>query len=301
MKDQTKAYIFAIIAVIIWSTVASAFKISLGYVDHIQLLFIASLTSVIVLFIILVVQGKLKLLKSYTWEDYVLSALLGFINPFVYYLVLFGAYSLLPAQEAQPLNYTWPIVLVVISFVFLRQKIGWRGFAAVGMGFVGVIIIFTHGKPWALELSSVWGVILALLSAFIWATFWTLNLKDKRDEVAKLFLNFAFGMVPITIAFVLFSDIRIAPPQGWAALVYVGLFEMGVTFVLWLMALKLSKTTAQISILIYLSPFLSLVFIALIVGEKILLSTCVGLAFIIAGILVQKVDPKWFKGVMGKK
>ena len=34
----------------------------------------------------------------------------GFLNPFLYYIILFKAYSLLPAQEALSLNYTWPLV-----------------------------------------------------------------------------------------------------------------------------------------------------------------------------------------------
>ena len=63
---------------------------------------------------------------------------------------------------------------------------------------------------------------------------------------------------------------------------------MGITFVLWLKALKFSATTAKVSNLIYLSPFLSLVFIRFIVGETILLSTLTGLVFIVGGILLQQ-------------
>jgi drug/metabolite transporter (DMT)-like permease len=67
---------------------------------------------------------------------------------------------------------------------------------------------------------------------------------------------------------------------------------MGITFVLWLRALRLSRTTAQVSNLIYLSPFVSLVLIHLIVGETIMLSTITGLVFIVAGIVLQQ---RWGK------
>ena len=43
---------------------------------------------------------------------------------------------------------------------------------------------------------------------------------------------------------------------------------MGVTFVLWMRALSLSRTTAQVSNLVYLAPFLSLVLINVIVGRR---------------------------------
>src|SRR3989344_8578145 len=111
METQSQAYIYAISAVLIWSTVASAFKISLRYLDALQLLLYSSLVSVVILFAIMLIQNKIKLLKMYSKKDYLHSALLGFLNPFLYYIVLFKAYSLLPSQEAQPLNYAWAIML----------------------------------------------------------------------------------------------------------------------------------------------------------------------------------------------
>jgi drug/metabolite transporter (DMT)-like permease len=78
------------------------------------------------------------------------------------------------------------------------------------------------------------------------------------------------------------------PWQGIAGSVYLGIFEMGITFILWLMALKLSSTTAKVSNLIYLSPFISLILIHFFVGEVILLSTIIGLLFIVGGIIIQQ-------------
>ena len=104
MKQQKQAYIYALSAVLFWSTVASAFKVSLRYVNYLQLLLYASLVSTVCLFVVLVFQGKAPLLSTYSKKEYLHSALLGFLNPFLYYVILFKAYSLLPAQQAQPLN-----------------------------------------------------------------------------------------------------------------------------------------------------------------------------------------------------
>jgi drug/metabolite transporter (DMT)-like permease len=76
--------------------------------------------------------------------------------------------------------------------------------------------------------------------------------------------------------------------RGLLGSAYVGFFEMGITFALWLRALKLSRTTAQVSNLVYAAPFLSLGVISLVVGEKILASTLIGLVFIVTGILLQR-------------
>lgn len=288
MERQKQAYVYAVTAVFFWSTVASVFKVSLRYLDFLQLLFFSSIASIIILFLILLVQNKLSFFKEYSEKDYLRSAMLGFLNPFLYYVVLFKAYSLLPAQEAQPLNYTWSIVLVLLSIPILRQRIGFKSILAIFISYFGVFVISTRGDILGLTFSNPTGVLLALGSSVIWALFWVYNIKDKRDEVAKLFLNFLFGFVFILIAMLLSSRLRIPSAAGIAGAAYVGLFEMGITFVFWLKALKLSRTTAQVSNLIYLSPFASLVLIRFVVGERILPSTIIGLVFIVAGIVLQQ-------------
>ena len=288
MEKQKQAYTYAIVAVLFWSTVASAFKVSLRHLDFLQLLFFASIVSIVILFLLLLIQNKLNLFREYSGKDYLRSAMLGFLNPFLYYVVLFKAYSLLPAQEAQPLNYTWSIMLVLLSIPLLKQKIRSASILAIFISYFGVFVISTRGNILGFTFTNLNGVLLALGSAVIWALFWIYNIKDKRDEVAKLFLNFSFGFVFILIAMLLSSRMRIPAMVGLLGATYVGLFEMGITFVLWLKALKLSRTTAQVSNLIYLSPFVSLVLIHFVVGEKILPSTIIGLIFIVAGIIMQQ-------------
>ncbi|MEA1913534.1 MAG: DMT family transporter [candidate division WOR-3 bacterium] len=278
---------YALLAVMFWATVASAFKITLRYLDYLHLLFYASIVSIIALFIILSAQKKFNLLKSYSKKDYLLSALLGFLNPFLYYIVLFKAYSILPAQEALSLNYLWPIMLTILSIPLLKQRIRAMSIVAILISFIGVIVIATHGNILAFKFTKPFGVFLALSSTVIWSLFWIYNLKDKRDEIAKLLLNFSFGFIFILLSILIFRGFTLSPIPGLLGATYAGLFEMGITFVLWLKALSLSKTTAKVSNLIYLSPFFSLVIIHFVVGEEILLSTVIGLILIIAGILIQ--------------
>ncbi len=255
MKNQKQAYTYALTAVLLWSTVASAFKITLRYLDFLQLLFYASIVSNAVFFAVLLIQKQLILLKTYSRTDYLNSALLGFLNPFLYYVILLKAYSLLPAQEAQALNYTWGIAIALLSVPLLKQKIKFTSVLALIISFIGVVVIGTRGDLTSLKFSDPLAVSLAVGSSGIWALFWIYNTKDKRDEVTKLFLNFTFGFIFILIATLIFSTVMVSL-IGLLGATYVGIFEMGITFVIWLKALKFSKTTARVSNLIYLSPFL---------------------------------------------
>jgi drug/metabolite transporter (DMT)-like permease len=288
MEKQGQGYVYAIVAVLIWATVASAFKISLRYLDFLQLLFCASIVSVSFFFAVLLIQGKLALLETYSKGDWVHSALLGFLNPFLYYVVLFKAYSLLSAQEAQTLNYTWPIMITLLSIPILRQKTKFQSVFAIIISFAGVLITTTQGDIFGFRFTNLTGILLALSSAAIWALFWIYSVKDNRDEVAKLFLNFTFGLVFILVSILFFSELVVPDIIGLLGAIYVGLFEMGITFIIWLRALKLSKTTAQVSHFIYVVPFLSLIVIHFVVGEMILISTIIGLIFVVTGIVLQQ-------------
>lgn len=284
MKPQKKAYLFAFAAIACWSTIGSAFKLSLRYLDPQGLLFISTLVACIVLFTILVVQGKLSLLKHLTVREILSSAFLGMLNPFLYYSVLLKAYDLLPAQEAGTLNYIWPLILVLLSIPMLKQKISFASLIAIAVSFGGIVVISYHPDG---VLHPV-GVGLAVGSAVLWALYWIFNVKDQREEVSKLFLNFCFGFLYSFIFIAVSGRIELPAWQGLVGGIYIGLFEMGITFTLWLYALKYSSTTAKVSNLIYLSPFISLIIIHFTVGETILTTTVIGLLLIISGIGLQQ-------------
>jgi drug/metabolite transporter (DMT)-like permease len=290
VSRQAQAYLYAVASVLLWSTVATAFKLTLRHVDYIQMLLWSSIASVAILFVVLVSQGHLGKLREWSGGDVMRSALLGLLNPFLYYVVLFKAYSLLPAQQAQPLNYTWPITLTILSIPLLKQKVRARSIAAVLIAFVGVLVISTEGRLGTLRMDSPAGVALAVGSSVIWALYWILNMRDGREATVKLFSSFCFGTVYILIVAALTGRLVLPSTRALVGATYVGLFEMGLTFVLWLKALKLSRTTAQVSILIYFSPFISLVLIHFFLDERIMPATIAGLVLIVAGIAIQQYE-----------
>lgn len=288
MHNQQKAYLYGLTTVLFWSTVATAFKITLHYLRPVQLLFYASLVSIIILTLILLIQGRLRVIFSYSHAQYTQSLKLGILNPFLYYLILFKAYDLLPAQVAQPLNYTWALTLAFLSIPLLKQKIGVREIVAGFICYCGVVVISSKGSFVSFDSFDPLGVVLALLSTLVWSLSWIYNTKDNRDPVASLLLAFLFGLPFIFIIALATTGLHIHDVRGLLGAAYVGTFEMGITFVLWLTALKLSDNTAKVGYLIFLSPFLSLVFIHFIGGEEIFTSTFVGLLLIVAGLIIQR-------------
>jgi len=293
MEKTKQSYFYALLAILFWSTVPTAFKISLREMSVLHMLSVASFTSTTILFIILVAGGKTALIKKTTGKELLHSAILGLINPFLYYLILLKAYQLLPAQVAQPLNMIWPIILVFLSVPILGQKIKSRSFIALFVSFAGVYIISSQGNLFDHAQSDLRGVLLATGSSVFWALYFILNVRDKRDEALKLFLNFLFGSAYLVTAMAVTGDWIPAGTgfKGLAGSVYAGIFEMGITFFFWLKALQMASSTDKVSTLVYIAPFLSLVFVHFILDEPVYYTTPAGLVLIIAGIWIQNHRP----------
>jgi drug/metabolite transporter (DMT)-like permease len=288
MKNQRKATIFALITVLFWSTMSTAFKLSLNWFSYDWLLFWAVGFGWTALMLLSLLNRNIKQVFPKDKQYWLKSAILGLLNPFGYYLILFKAYELLQAQEAGVLNYSWPVILTLLSVPLLGHKISFRAFIAILISFSGLWVISTKGAVFSLEFSSPLGVILAIGSAFLWALYWIINLRDNRKAVPKITLNMGFGLLYMIIYFLLFDRWQPLNLKGIIGAAYIGLFEMGFTFVLWMKALHYAENTAKVSNLIFLSPFIALFFIYFLVGEFIAISTIVGLALIITGIILQQ-------------
>lgn len=287
-RNQSKAYFYASLTVFFWSTVATAFKIALRDLNYIQLLFVANITSLIVLATLLVVREKLSILKRTSPSSLGLSCLQGLLNPFAYYLLVFKAYTLLPAQVAQPANFIWPIVLMLLSIPLLNQPIKITGIIAILISFIGVLVLSTQGDIIRFRIVEPFGLGLALFSSLVWALFWILNLRDTRDNLVKLFLSSLFSSICITLLAFVTGNLFSTFSKPITAAIYVGVFELGITYTFWLNALQLSEAAGKIANFIYLTPFLSLIFIRLILHEKLYYTSLIGLCLIIGGILVGK-------------
>lgn len=289
MKNNTSAVVYACIAVLCWSTVATAFKIALTHLTHFEMLLIASCTSLGIFTLLLTVQQKWKRIAELSARQWGYFALLGLLNPVAYYLVLFKAYDLLPAQVAQPVNYAWPIVLLVLLAVFARQPIPSKKYIGMFISLGGVTLIsFGTGQSGEMDIP-VSGLLLAVLSALLWALYWMVNnrSKEETDGSVALFMSFLFG-TGYLLAGAAVTGVDLDTWPGILSGMYVGAFEMGIPFIFFSLAMRKTSNPALINQLCYLSPFLSLFFIAVVLGERIVPTTYIGLALIVGGILFNQ-------------
>ncbi len=289
-KDQSLAIKLALITVFFWSTVATAFKIALTQASPMQVVVISSITSIVALLSIYLFSRRKQehSLLHYFKLAPVRYLVTGTINPVLYYWVLFAAYDQLPAQVAQSINYTWAIVLSLLAVPVLKQRFTKADMIGLSFCYLGVFIVVTRLDFADMNHISGLGVVLALLSTVLWASYWLSNTRLKAPPITALLLCFTCALPSLFVLIIINFDKFNFTFQNLAAGIYIGLFEMSLAFVFWLKAMRVAESTAQISSLIYISPFASLLFIYFILGEPIYITTLFGLGIISIGLYLQK-------------
>lgn len=285
MTQDGRAIAYGLGAVAMWSTVATAFKVALDVMSPLELIWLASLVSWLIMGGLVLFRGQGRQALRHGWKTALWA---GLMNPVAYYLLLFAAYDRLPGQEAMALNYTWALAMAFLAVPLLKQRLTRVDLIAGVVAYTGVWVIATRGAVFNVAFADPLGVLAALASTLVWALYWLLNARDPRPPMVGQWQNFSVAIPLLSLLVVLGPGWQIQGLGALGAGVYVGLFEMGIAFVLWQLAVQTVSRTAKVSMLIFLSPPISLLLLFLVVGEPILVSTLVGLVLILAGLGLQQ-------------
>ena len=281
-------YIFALLASFLWGSVSAVGKLLLTNLDSLQVLLFINLFAFIGLFAIVWFQNKKMVILTYNKQDYFTFAWMGFLGVFLYPLFFFGALKLLHAQEAFIVNYLWPILVVVFAVLILKEQITPKKILGIIFSFFGIVVVITNGDFSILHLSNVFGILLALAGATVYGLFSVIGKKHNYDKFVSMMFYYFFSLFYALIAVLFFSEIPTISIHQLFGLIWLGFFTSGLGFVFWFLALKYGDT-AKVSSIIFITPFISLIYIYFIAGEKILISSILGLVFISIGIFIQSI------------
>lgn len=271
---------------------ATAFKWALEFNTPMALITLAATVSWCFFGVRVIVAGSLKSIREMNRTLILRCLLLGLLNPAFYYWVLLTAYDLLPAQDAMAINYTWGLTLPLVASLFSRTLPTKHETGLALLSYLGILVIATNGNLGSLEFDRPAGVALALLSTVIWGLSWVINSRivnaNNIDPELSLFLNFSAALPLLWIITGLAGQLPSASMGSLLGGLYVGFFEMGIAFVLWMNAMRLTDNPLRISSLIFLAPPLSLLLIGTVLSETIAVSTLIGLVIILMGLAGQQ-------------
>ena len=286
MNKSKIAYFYLGFVIILWASAPAVAKILLKNLNNFQVLFFTTLIATITLFLIALFQNKIKLICDYKLKDYLTFAYMGGLGIFLYYLFSFGSLMLISAQESTIVNYLWPIMVVIFASLILKEKLTLTKITAIILSFLGVYIVISQGNLLSFTFSNKTGVLLAFLGAVSYGLFSVLGKQHNYERITSMMFYYLFSFVFITIAVLIFSKIQLPNLYELIGLLWLGAIISGIAYVLWFLALKYGETS-KVSNIIYLTPFVALIYISILVGEKIFFSSIIGLIVIILGISLQ--------------
>ncbi|MFH1587261.1 MAG: DMT family transporter, partial [Candidatus Diapherotrites archaeon] len=136
------------------------------------------------------------------------------------------------------------------------------------------------------HFGNLFGVLLAISGAIVYGLFSVLGKKQDYDQTTSVAFYYLFGFIYTLLLSIVTSQLFIPNFSQLVGLLWMGIFASALPFLFWFLALK-HGDTAKISNIIYLTPFISLIYIFFLLSEEILISSLIGLVLIVAGIIMQ--------------
>jgi len=285
-----KSYLYVSICILCWSMVSVLSKLMLGSLDNFQLLCANALFAGIAMLIVCIANGKIKLLKTYSLKDILISTLLGLPGIFLYYVFYYAGTALMPASQAFIVNYLWPIMTVLAACIILKEKLTCRIIIALILSFIGVGIVALKDIL-SLNFNIIMGSVFCILGAISYGIFSTLYRKYDYDQSLSMTLSYFATFVICGVIVLIKGDLFIPTSLQVCGFLANGVITMALANTFWVNAIA-SGNTAKLSNLTYITPFISLIWTRLILKEPLTVNAFAGLLIIILGIFIQLKDNK---------
>jgi len=282
-----KEYLMSAITIICWSTLPPMTKLLLQELSNMDVLFFSSAIAALFLCFILIVTGKWRLVLTYKISDMFQLVVLGFVGNFLYSILYYNGLATLTSRDACIINYLWPIITVLFSCIFLKERPSAKKILAILISFSGVFLIATKGNGIA-EISpdNAGGIISCILAAICYGAFNVLNKLKGKDQFINMTIYFFTTAFCSGICYFISGHVVVLHNAQIIGIIWLGIFIDAIAFLLWALALQNSEASflANFS---YATPVLSMIFSIVFLHEAIDFYSIIGLVLILSSFFLQ--------------
>ena len=281
-----KEYILAGGTIMLWGMMPPFTKLLLSGLSNAKTVFISSMIAFIFMAVLNLACGNLKRFLQYRPKDYVKMIALGFMGKFLYSVLYFYGLSGLAAGDACIINYLWPVMTVVFSCLWLGERFTWRKSMAIFASFSGVVLVASKGSMEGLLSGNLRGIVSCVAAAVFYGAFNVLNKKENRDQFVSMTVYFFSAALFSGIWFLAEGESIALTGAQTAGIIWLGVFMDAAAFLMWALALQ-NGDTAKLSNFAYITPFMAVLYSALLLNEPVDRYSVIGLLLIMGGIFVQ--------------
>lgn len=273
----------ALLAIVIWSSLAAVTGGALGTLRPSMLLALA-LAAAAVAFV------ALERSRGTAWRRLLRprprDVLLGTYGIALYHALLFLAFERAPIVEANLVNDTWPLLTVGLGVLFAGERGGPRLLAGTALALGGtVLVVAGDGAPFS-GSGTILGYSCAVGASLVWASF-TLALKVRPVDPPALAAACAVGAA-LSGTWAWLEQAPWPGPGPLAAAIYLGALPIAAATSLWERGLRAGRMTV-VGLLSFLVPPLSTAAVVLFLGRPLASAAALGGTLIVAGAVLGTV------------
>lgn len=286
-RDRFTASLYAFMSISFWGVSFVSTKSVLGKIDPYSLIvFRFGIGALFLLLLLLALRYRLYVSIRYIPH----LIILGVLGVFVHQVLQATALLTIQASSAGWLISLSPIFTVILSMIFLHEKMTLHKAFGMIMAIIGVLLVTTLRTGQSFDLVLNIGLILMILSTLNWAVYSVL-LKKLRIPYPPLLITFYISLIGLilTTPFLIrnrgWESLSLLDHTEWAHLFFLGIFVSGIAYWYWGKALEVLEAT-KVSIFLYLEPLSTLIAAVLLLQEKIFLINVAGGIIIILGVII---------------
>ncbi len=298
MSGKLKGTLYVLICIALWALIPVVSKTGQTSLDNHQFLFWSSLISFLVLLAAAGLGGKFSEFRKIPVREYLGIFLLGLLGTYIYYLFLYLGYAEAVGLEVLVVQYTWPLLIVILSLFILRESLSVRKVLSVLLGFSGVLLVITRGDFSGIHVSNPRVILLVLAGAFCFALFSVLSKNVGRNALVVNSLYFLAALAASLISMLLMSDFALPAREELLPVLLNGVLVNGFSYLFWVVALQ-STEASYLAPFTFITPALSALYLILFFNEPVHWSTFAGLTAVILGGLINSIKTGSFGRMAG--
>jgi drug/metabolite transporter (DMT)-like permease len=246
--EQYKAVLYLLATAVLWSFGGVLIK----WVDLTPMAIAGWRSAIAVPLLVLCFRSAVRI----TWSKYQIAGAICYAATVCLFV---AATKLTSAANAILLQYTAPIYIALASAYFLNERIRWYDWSAIVVVLSGMVLFFFD----TLGSGSFTGNLLAIASG---VSFAGLIISLRKQKEASPLSSVLLGNLLTALVGLPFMFLKMPDMTGWAGLLLLGIFQLGLSYVFYAAAIK--RVTAIEGILIpILEPVLNPVWVFLFLGE----------------------------------
>ncbi len=284
---KTKSIIYVLICVLLWAMIPVVSKLGQSNLNNYQFLFWSSVISFLTFLAIILIKKKVFLLLRLSAKDWIQSIVLGLLGTYLYYILVYFGYANAKGIEVLIIQYCWPIFVIVLSILILKERLNLRKVISIILGFFGVFMVLTKGELTDIHFDNFFVDSIVLLAAFVFGLFSVLSKKVKIDSLSLVTIYFLTATVISFISMILLSEFKLPTQDTILPILINGIFVNGISYIFWIGALKIGKASFMAPF-VFLTPVISTILLILFFKEPFLLVYMIGMISVILGGLINK-------------